>query len=151
MPPNNIWWLSRSPAPMSSFFKQIWVVTPLNPSKAFSDLPLLGSQLRLISPLVLPKIKWSPIKSPPPGYPMMAHRCSFLYLYFCARSLVYSGCVKSINYQDFFLSNSVRNRNSFSRLFDSYWQFGSWHHVWENSNLKSAPNDRKFPNTSKVG
>ena len=59
----------RDPPPMSSFSKQIWVVSPLNPSKTFSDLPLLGSQLRLISPLVLPKIKWSPLKSPslPPG------------------------------------------------------------------------------------
>ena len=50
-PPINIWWLLRPPHPsMSSFSKQIWVVPPLNPSKVFSDPPLLGSQVRLIPP-----------------------------------------------------------------------------------------------------
>ena len=46
--------------PMSSFSKQNWVIPPPNPSKVFSDSPLLGSQLRLIPPFVLLKIKWSP-------------------------------------------------------------------------------------------
>ena len=61
--PNNIWWLSRPPPPphpMSSFSKQKWVIPPPNPSKVFIDSPLLGSQLRLIPPFVLLKIKWSP-------------------------------------------------------------------------------------------
>ena len=49
-----------------ALFKQIWVVPPLNPSKIFSDPPLLGSQLRLIPPSVLLKIKWSPPKSSDP-------------------------------------------------------------------------------------
>ena len=40
IPPNNFWWLSRSPPPLlSSFSKRIWVVPPLNPSKDFSDPP----------------------------------------------------------------------------------------------------------------
>ena len=38
IPPNNFWWLSRSPL-MSSFYKQIWVVPPLNSSKVFGDPP----------------------------------------------------------------------------------------------------------------
>ena len=48
------------PHPMSSFSKQKWVIPPPNPSKVFIDSPLLGSQLRLIPPFVLLKIKWSP-------------------------------------------------------------------------------------------
>ena len=56
--PNNIWWLSRSSHPMSSFSKQIWAVPPLPWSfQSFQWPPLLGSQLRLIPPFVLLKIK----------------------------------------------------------------------------------------------
>ena len=61
IPPNNIWWLSRSSHPMFSFSKQIWAVPPLPWScQSFQWSPLLGSQLRLIPPFVLLKIKWSP-------------------------------------------------------------------------------------------
>ena len=64
IPPNNIWWLSRSSNRMSSFSKQISAVPPLLWSfQSFHWSPLLGSQLRLIPPFVLLKIKWSPLKS----------------------------------------------------------------------------------------
>ena len=71
IPPNNIWWRSRSSHPMSSFSKQIWAVAPLPWSfQSFQWSPLLGSQLRLMPPFVLLKIKWSPPKKktilPPP-------------------------------------------------------------------------------------
>ena len=67
IPPNNVWWFSRSPHPMSSFSKQIWVVPPLPWSfQSFQWSPLLGSQLRLIPPFVLLKSKWSPQNPPPP-------------------------------------------------------------------------------------
>ena len=59
--PNSIWWLSRSPHPMSSFSKQIWAVPPLPWSfQSFQWSPLLGSRFRLIPRFVLLKIKWSP-------------------------------------------------------------------------------------------
>ena len=67
---NNIWWLSRSPLPMSSFSKQIWAVPPLPWSfESFQWSPLLGSRLRLIPPFVLLKIKWSPHNPPSPPPP----------------------------------------------------------------------------------
>ena len=79
-PPNNFWsrelscfwWLSRSPK--SLFAKKIWVPPPA--SESFQSLQqslLLGSQLRLILPFVLLRIKWFPLKSfaspPPPKAP----------------------------------------------------------------------------------
>ena len=41
IPPNNFWWLSRSPPPTPTclLFKEVRVVPPLNPSKVFSDPP----------------------------------------------------------------------------------------------------------------
>ena len=49
---------------MSSFSKQIWAIPPVPLSfQSFQWSPLLGSQLRLIPPFVLLKIKWS---APPP-------------------------------------------------------------------------------------
>ena len=60
LPPNNIWWPSRSP-PHHVFIFQTNLSGP--PSESFQSLHwsrLLGSQLRLIPPFVLLKIKWSP-------------------------------------------------------------------------------------------
>ena len=59
--PNNIWWLLRSPAHPHAFIFQANLSGP--PSESFQSFqwsPLLGSQLRLIGPFVLSKIKWSP-------------------------------------------------------------------------------------------
>ena len=80
-PPNNIWRLS-------SFSKQIWVVPPppaLNPSKVFSDPPLLlGSQLRLIPPSVLLKSSDPPKKILPQV--MNNHRSLMVILFPVSRS-----------------------------------------------------------------
>ena len=71
IPPNNIWWLSRSPPPhpMSSFSKQIWVIPPLNPSKVFSG-PLFGFSVTNDPPfcshknqVIPPKVKRPPLPS----------------------------------------------------------------------------------------
>ena len=65
--PNNIWWLLRSPAHPHAFIFQANLSGP--PSESFQSFqwsPLLGSQLRLIPPFVLSKIKWSPLKSSNP-------------------------------------------------------------------------------------
>ena len=65
IPPNNIWWPSRSP-PHYVFIFQPNLSGP--PTESFQSLhwsPLLGSQLRLIPPFVLLKIKWSPPNPPP--------------------------------------------------------------------------------------
>ena len=54
-------------SPMSSF------PLPPPPFKSFQSFqwsPLLGSQLRLIAPFVLLKIKWSPLKSSPTPIPL---------------------------------------------------------------------------------
>ena len=76
IPPNNVWCLSRSP-PMSSFSKQIWVVSSES-FQSFQRPPLFGSQQepiklvlssQLIPPFVLLQIKWSPLKYPAPPPP----------------------------------------------------------------------------------
>ena len=51
----------RDPPTISSFYKQIWVVPPLNPSK-FSAIPPFGFSVTSDSPFCSPKIKWSPLK-----------------------------------------------------------------------------------------
>ena len=59
-PPNNIWWLSRSP-PCHFFIFQANLSGPPSESlPSFQWSPLFGSQLRLIPLFVLLKIKWSP-------------------------------------------------------------------------------------------
>ena len=77
--PNNVWCLSRSP-PMSSFSKQIWVVSPES-FQSFQRPPLFGSQQepiklvlssQLIPPFVLLQIKWSLLKYPAPLPPPQA-------------------------------------------------------------------------------
>ena len=66
------------PTPMPSFSKQIeW--SPFWILPKFSVIPLLGSQLRLIPPFVLSKIKWTPLKSstlPPP--PQVINNCGLV-------------------------------------------------------------------------
>ena len=62
--PNNIWWLSRSPPPMSSFTKRIWVVPPLNPSKVF-NYPPFGFSFTIDPPFCFPKNQVIPPKIPP--------------------------------------------------------------------------------------
>ena len=68
--PNNIWWLSRSPPPPHPHAFIFQANLSGSPSKSFQSYQrssLLGSQLRLIPPFVLSKIKWSPLKpSTPP-------------------------------------------------------------------------------------
>ena len=77
IPPNNVWRLSPSPPPMSSFSKQIWVVPP-ECFQSFQRPPLFGSQQepiklvlssQLIPPFVLLPIRWSPLKYPAPPPP----------------------------------------------------------------------------------
>ena len=70
-PPNNFWWLSRSPSPPPHvfIFQANLSGPPYESFQSFYWSPLLGSQLRLIPPFVLLKIKWSippPKSSPPP-------------------------------------------------------------------------------------
>ena len=63
--PNNIWWLSRSRPCLHFPRKFEW--SPSESFQSFQRSLLLGSQLRLIPPFVLLKIKWSPpISSAPP-------------------------------------------------------------------------------------
>ena len=45
---------------------------PLNPSKVFSDPPILGSRLRLTPPFCSPKTQVIPPKNPPPPPPPQA-------------------------------------------------------------------------------
>ena len=74
--PNNFWWLSWSPPPppMPSFFKQIWVVPPLTPSKLFRDPPFWVLSYEC-SPLLFaqkssdPPLKSSSATPPPPPLP----------------------------------------------------------------------------------
>ena len=56
IPPNNIWWLSRSP-PHVFILQANLSGPPLNPSKVFSDSPLWVLSLQLIPPFVSLKIK----------------------------------------------------------------------------------------------
>ena len=65
IPPNNIWWLSRSPPPHVFIFHANLSGPPSESLQSFQLSPLLGSQLRLIPPFVFLKIKWSLPKSPP--------------------------------------------------------------------------------------
>ena len=60
IPPNNFWWLSRSPRPPPTclLFKQVWVVPPLSASKVFSD-PIFWAL----------SYDWSPPPPPPPPPP----------------------------------------------------------------------------------
>ena len=71
IPPNNFWWLSQSPPHVFTFQANL-SGPPSEPFQSFQRFPLSGSQLRLIPPFVLLKIKWSPLKSsvpPPPPSP----------------------------------------------------------------------------------
>ena len=71
IPLNNIWWALAIPPPQCLHFPSKFDCTPPPESfQSFQWSPLLGSQLRLIPPFVLLKIKWSP-KSPtlPPPPP----------------------------------------------------------------------------------
>ena len=66
--PNNIWWLSRSPPPMSSFSKKIWVV-PLWILPMFSAIPPFGFSVATDPPFCSPKNQVIPsniLRSPPP-------------------------------------------------------------------------------------
>ena len=78
IPPHNISWLSRSlppPPPMSSFSEQIWVVSPLNPSKVFSDPPFhFGFLVSTDPPFYSPKNYYviPPQKNPPSPLPSQA-------------------------------------------------------------------------------
>ena len=67
--PNNIWWLSRSPPPMSSFSKKIWVVPLWIPPK-FSAIPPFGFSVATDPPFCSPKNQVIPsniLRSPPPA------------------------------------------------------------------------------------
>ena len=69
IPLNNIWWLSRFPPPPQCLhFPSKFDCTPPESFQSFQWSPLLGSQLRLIPPFVLLKIKWSP-QNPEPSPP----------------------------------------------------------------------------------
>ena len=75
IPPNNIWWLSRFPPASCFHFPSQFEWSPLNPSKVFSDPPLLGSRLRLTPPpppFCSPKTQVIPPKNPPPPPPPQA-------------------------------------------------------------------------------
>ena len=70
-PPNNFWWLSRflPPPPHIFIFKANLNGPPSEYFQSFQWFPVFGSQLLLIPPFVLPKIKWFPLESsasPPP-------------------------------------------------------------------------------------
>ena len=65
IPPTNFWWLSQPPHVF--VFQANLSGSPSESFHRFQWFPLLGSQLRLIPPFVLLKIKWSPLKSS--GFP----------------------------------------------------------------------------------
>ena len=69
-PPINIWWLSRSPRPMSSFSKQIWVV-PLWILLKFSVIPPFGFAVTTDPHFCSPKsqVIYSKILRPPLPHP----------------------------------------------------------------------------------
>ena len=70
IPLNNIWWFSQFPPPPPPclHFPSKFDWSPLWILPTFSVILLLGSQLRLIPPFVLLKIKRSAQKSPPPPH-----------------------------------------------------------------------------------
>ena len=70
IPLNNIWWALAILPPQCLHFPSKFDCTPPESFQSFQWSPLLGSQLRLIPPFVLLKIKWSPkIPNPPPPHP----------------------------------------------------------------------------------
>ena len=71
------------PPPMSSFFQTNLSGPPSESFKISQRSALLGSQLWLIPPYVLPKIKWCPLKfSAPLPHPINNDRSLSIYSYF---------------------------------------------------------------------
>ena len=72
IPPNNFWWFSRPPPPPYVFvFQANLSGSPSESFHKFQWSPLLDSQLRVIPPFVLTKIKWSPQKIVRPHPPQV--------------------------------------------------------------------------------
>ena len=105
VPSNNIRWLSRSPH-VFIFHVGKFEWSPSESFQSFQWSSLLGSQLRLISPFVPLKIKWSPQNPrrppPPPFQAINNHRCLRL-----IGSSAYSPRQKSLKppYTSLYLSN----------------------------------------------